>query len=80
MYTSHLFNIDPTDPKFKRTKGMEAFISEKASRRQQFDTEKVNNCFKILQFFTNSELILGLLGNRQGMVSSLCTFALDTHD
>lgn len=51
MYTSHLFNIDPTDPKFKRTKGMEAFISEKTSRRQQLDTEKVKHCFKILLFF-----------------------------
>ncbi|XP_060841225.1 ESF1 homolog [Rhopalosiphum padi] len=42
LYTSHLFNIDPADPKFKRTKGMEEFISEKASRRQQYDTEKVD--------------------------------------
>lgn len=42
LYTSHLFNIDPADPKFKRTKGMEEFISEKASRRQQYDTEKVS--------------------------------------
>lgn len=41
MYTSHLFNIDPADPKFKRTKGMEAFISEKMSRRLQYDTEQV---------------------------------------
>ncbi|XP_025197717.1 ESF1 homolog [Melanaphis sacchari] len=42
LYTSHLFNIDPADPKFKRTKGMEEFIFEKASRRQQYDTEKVD--------------------------------------
>ncbi|CAI6368799.1 unnamed protein product [Macrosiphum euphorbiae] len=42
LYTSHLFNIDPADPKFKRTKGMEEFISEKATRRQQYDTEKVD--------------------------------------
>jgi len=41
LYTSHLFNIDPADPKFRRTKGIEAIISEKASRRQQYDTEKV---------------------------------------
>lgn len=49
MYTSHLFNIDPADPKFKRTKGMEAFISEKATRREQYDTEKVTD-FHILVF------------------------------
>lgn len=42
LYTSHLFNIDPADPKFKRTKGMEEFISEKATRRQQYDMEKVD--------------------------------------
>ncbi|XP_050428510.1 ESF1 homolog [Adelges cooleyi] len=42
LYTSHLFNIDPADPKFKRTKGMEAIILEKANRRQLYDTEKVN--------------------------------------
>ncbi|XP_050530379.1 ESF1 homolog [Daktulosphaira vitifoliae] len=42
LYTSHLFNIDPADPKFKRTKGMEAFITEKANRRQLIDNQKVN--------------------------------------
>lgn len=50
LYTSHLFNIDPTDPKFKKTKGMEAFITEKASRRQKYDFEKVRYGFII---FTN---------------------------
>lgn len=48
LYTSHLYNIDPADPKFKRTKGMEAIISEKASRRQQYDTEEVRFCVSII--------------------------------
>lgn len=33
VYSSHLYNIDPTNPNFKKTKGMEAFIGEKLKRR-----------------------------------------------
>ncbi|XP_065201552.1 ESF1 homolog [Planococcus citri] len=35
VYSSHLFNIDPTNPKFHKTKGMEAFITEKQKRIAQ---------------------------------------------
>ncbi|VVC41219.1 NUC153 [Cinara cedri] len=60
LYTSHLFNIDPTDPKFKKTKGMEAFICEKASRRQLYDSEKVDTEVqpkkKLKQSIINPEL------------------------
>ncbi|CAD7086739.1 unnamed protein product [Hermetia illucens] len=38
IYTSHLFNIDPTDPHFKKTKGMESIIHEKLKRRQDKGT------------------------------------------
>ena len=34
MYNSHLFNIDPSAPEFKRTKGIEAIIQEKLKRRK----------------------------------------------
>ncbi|OUC48476.1 hypothetical protein D917_06149, partial [Trichinella nativa] len=34
IYTSHLFNIDQTDPAFKRTAGMERLIEEKRRRKQ----------------------------------------------
>ncbi|XP_036029748.1 ESF1 homolog [Onychomys torridus] len=30
MYTSHLFNLDPSDPNFKKTKAMEKILKEKA--------------------------------------------------
>ncbi|XP_045497968.1 ESF1 homolog [Colias croceus] len=33
VYNSHLFNIDPTDPNFKKTKNMEKLIQEKLKRR-----------------------------------------------
>ncbi|XP_075154791.1 ESF1 homolog [Haematobia irritans] len=33
VFTSHEFNIDPTDPHFKKTKGMEQLIHEKLKRR-----------------------------------------------
>lgn len=36
LFTSHHFNIDPTDPHYRKTKGTEALISEKLKR-------KVNN-------------------------------------
>ncbi|KAJ7341634.1 hypothetical protein JRQ81_005969 [Phrynocephalus forsythii] len=34
MYTSHLFNLDPSDPNFKKTKAVEKILEEKARRRQ----------------------------------------------
>lgn len=33
LYNSHLFNIDPTDPNYKKTKNMERIIQEKLKRR-----------------------------------------------
>lgn len=33
LYTSHHFNVDPTDPHYKKTKGMEAIVQEKLKRR-----------------------------------------------
>lgn len=38
VYTSSLFNLDPTHPNFKRTKGTESLLQEKQRRRQ--DTEE----------------------------------------
>lgn len=37
LYDSHLFNIDPTDPNFKKTKNMEKLIHEKLKRRPKDD-------------------------------------------
>ncbi|XP_015281492.1 PREDICTED: ESF1 homolog [Gekko japonicus] len=39
MYTSHLFNLDPSDPNFKKTKAVEKILEEKARRRQQGNVE-----------------------------------------
>lgn len=33
LYDSHLFNIDPTNPNYKKTKNMEKVIEEKLKRR-----------------------------------------------
>ncbi|KAH7950170.1 hypothetical protein HPB49_020487 [Dermacentor silvarum] len=33
LYDSHHYNVDPTDPHFKKTKGMEALLTEKQRRR-----------------------------------------------
>lgn len=41
LYTSHHFNIDPTDPHFKKTKAMEAIIQEKLKRRSAVEEENV---------------------------------------
>ncbi|CAI9566998.1 unnamed protein product [Staurois parvus] len=35
MYTSHLYNLDPSDPNFKKTKAIERVLEEKARRREQ---------------------------------------------
>lgn len=39
LFTSHHFNIDPTDSHYKKTKGMELIINEKLKRRNDDDTE-----------------------------------------
>lgn len=39
LYTSHLFNLDPSDPNFKKTKAMEQILQEKARQREQKDQE-----------------------------------------
>ncbi|EFA01774.1 ESF1 homolog [Tribolium castaneum] len=39
LFTSHLYNIDPTDPHYKKTKGMERLINEKIKRRKD-DSER----------------------------------------
>ncbi|KAM5245516.1 ESF1 homolog [Ctenodactylus gundi] len=39
MYTSHLFNLDPSDPNFKKTKAMEKILEEKARHREQKEQE-----------------------------------------
>ncbi|XP_035154276.1 ESF1 homolog [Callithrix jacchus] len=40
MYTSHLFNLDPSDPNFKKTKAMEKILEEKARQREQKEQER----------------------------------------
>ncbi|XP_056423857.1 ESF1 homolog [Hyla sarda] len=35
MYTSHLYNVDPSDPSFKKTKAMDKVLEEKARRRER---------------------------------------------
>ncbi|XP_018563697.1 ESF1 homolog [Anoplophora glabripennis] len=41
LFTSHHFNIDPTDPHYKKTKGMEVLINEKLKRRNN-DSVDIN--------------------------------------
>lgn len=33
IFTSHHYNIEPTDPHYKKTKGMDTLIQEKMKRR-----------------------------------------------
>lgn len=40
LYTSHHFNIDPTDSRYKKTKGMERLVGEKLKRRNEEILEK----------------------------------------
>ena len=47
LYTDNLFNIDPTDPHFKSTKGMEALITEKLSRRRKLEDEESSQVIPI---------------------------------
>ncbi|XP_017372939.1 ESF1 homolog [Cebus imitator] len=46
MYTSHLFNLDPSDPNFKKTKAMEKILEEKARQREQKEQELIQTIKK----------------------------------
>lgn len=35
MFTSHLFNLDPSHPSFKKTKATESILAEKQRRREE---------------------------------------------
>ncbi|XP_071596353.1 ESF1 homolog [Heliangelus exortis] len=39
MFTSPLFNLDPSDPNFKKTKAVEKILEEKARRREEKEQE-----------------------------------------
>lgn len=41
LFKSHHFNIDPADPRFRKTKGTEALIEEKMKRRADGELEQV---------------------------------------
>ncbi|CAM1297463.1 ESF1 (predicted) [Pycnogonum litorale] len=41
LYTSHLFNIDPSDQQYKKTRGTDAIVEEKRKRRSNKSTDDV---------------------------------------
>lgn len=58
MFTSHHYNLDPSDPNFKRTEAMETILQEKQKRRKDepnAETVKVN--FKHYFFSRNFKIL-----------------------
>lgn len=55
LYTSHHYNIDPTDPHFKKTKAMDTLVGEKLKRRNE-EPEKSIEFKKRKSNKKNSEL------------------------
>lgn len=49
VYTRFDFNIDPTDPNFKKTKGMDILIQEKLKRRYNDDNDNAGTSKKKLK-------------------------------
>lgn len=35
MFSSHLYNLDPSDPAYKKTKGTQSILEEKLRRREE---------------------------------------------
>ncbi|GJQ65392.1 hypothetical protein Trydic_g7502 [Trypoxylus dichotomus] len=46
LYTSHHYNIDPTDSHYKKTNGMEKLINEKLKRRKEEQQEEIDKKLK----------------------------------
>ncbi len=61
LYSSHLFNLDPTNPKFLKTKGMDAFLLEK--RRRMEKKKKMETVGLHLDFYQQNEVYTGLKKN-----------------
>lgn len=40
MFTSHLFNLDPSDPNYRKTKATQSILSEKQRRREEAEIAK----------------------------------------
>lgn len=40
MFTSHLFNLDPSSPSYRKTKATQSILSEKQRRREQAELVK----------------------------------------
>lgn len=55
LYTSHHYNVDPTDPQYKKTRGMDAIVQEKLSRRAE-SAEGALKKQKIVENRSNAEL------------------------
>lgn len=56
IYNSHLYNIDPTDPNFKKTKNMEKIIHEKLKRRPKENS--VDTAMEVKKRKTDAEMSL----------------------
>lgn len=46
LYTSHHFNIDPTDPRYKPTKATKELIEEKLRRRELEEVVRLYLCLR----------------------------------
>lgn len=40
MFTSHLFNLDPSNPNYRKTKATQSILSEKQRRREEAELVK----------------------------------------
>ncbi|XP_041106807.1 ESF1 homolog [Polyodon spathula] len=46
MYTSHLFNLDPSEPGFKKTKATQRIVEEKMRRREEQQQQSRNDAIQ----------------------------------
>ncbi|KAL3872948.1 hypothetical protein ACJMK2_036117 [Sinanodonta woodiana] len=82
VYNSHLFNIDPSAPEFKRTKGMEALIEEKLKRSKSKKTKKTEEgTFQVMDLKRKAGASVDMIGpdvsRRKISMDSLDTVATE---
>ena len=59
MFTSHLFNLDPSHPSFKKTRATQSIVAEKQRRRRRGDDLGAQSAARIVPLAAAEQEVTG---------------------